>query len=119
MTKERIELIYQIQTGFQGSLRDVDFNPSNLFDKSFIAVCSQDKKLFIIELGKDDHKNLCHSFLMDKTMESEVWRVKWNKTGSMLAASYIEGSNVNKVAIFRTLDGEKWENCQELFIPDS
>lgn len=104
---------------FKESVRGVDWNPFSLLGSNLVAACSQDKQLIILALTRKPSGELAYDKVFETEFESEVWRVRFNRTGSLLAASYIERDLYNKVAIFRSVDGKKWEKTEDLFVSSS
>jgi WD40 repeat protein len=111
--------IFSISGIFKDSVRGVDWNQFSLLGSNLVAICSQDKQLIIISVFRTPSGELSYEKILEQGFESEVWRVRFNRTGSMLAASYIERDIYNKVAIFKTVDGKKWEKTEDLFVTSS
>jgi WD40 repeat protein len=116
LTLDRIDDLFTIDKRFTESIRDVDWNPCNLLGRNLIAACTNNKQLFILSVTRGDNGAIVDSEVFKTDTEGEVWRVRWNRTGSMLGASGIEKDSYNKVSIFKTWDGKKWEKCEDLFV---
>ena len=41
-------------------------------------------------------------------LDSPVWDVKWNMTGTMLAANYLNHNGKNTVAVFKSKNSQEW-----------
>lgn len=108
--------IYRIEGMFHDSIRDIDWCKTTIMDNNLLAVGSQDKQLAILEIYKDKDGKIQHDVVFETKLESEVWRVKWNRTGTLLGASYIEKGLFNKVCFIKTLDGVKWQHSEGLYV---
>lgn len=111
---DSIEELHCISGLFTGSIRDIDCNPLMQRGRVLIAAGSQDRQVLIVQVEENENGAI-HSTVFEAKLESEVWRVRWNRTGTMLAASYIEKDLYNKVRIIRTADGDKWFHADSIY----
>lgn len=87
-------------------VRSVAWNPSPLYMFDIIASCSEDKT---VKFFQSDFDNKNFKKIKDELLDSAVWDVKWNMTGTMLAASYRVDSKENSVAVFREKKAGDWQ----------
>lgn len=109
-----IEELHCISGLFTGSIRDIDCNPLAQRDSFLLAAASQDRQLLILRIKQSDQLT-DSSPVFSMKFESEVWRVRWNRTGTMLAASYIEKDLFNKVRIIRAAENGKWVSTDSIY----
>ncbi len=89
--------------GHSDWVRDVAWAPSSGLPKSYIASCSQDRRVIIWTNTFDGTSSNNISYKVLHTFEDVVWHVSWSVMGNILAVS----GGDNKVSLWKeNLDGQ-------------
>lgn len=89
-------------------VRDVAWAPSVGLDRSCIASCGQDKKVYIHTCSSSNPSWV--STPLDADFKDTVWRVSWSVSGTLLAVSCGDG----QVSLWKESDTNKWEQVGDV-----
>jgi nucleoporin SEH1 len=104
------------EEGHTNTVTDVEWAPQ--FGRSFhlIASCSMDKRIIFwkvdlkYEMNNEHFDNIGIKYckLYEYEHNSEIWRISWNLSGTLLSAI----DNVGKVSVFKKVEDKKFEKLE-------
>lgn len=91
------------KTYISGWIRGLDSGNVS-FEYDVIVGHSDDKKLFAVYTENGNSK-----YILIREFENNIWRLKFNKSGNILAVSFCNKDSNNEVLLFKEVKKYNWE----------